>query len=282
MVYGVLVARVPERTPRVCFFAVFVFSSAPPGPHRQIRWRCTNEEEFCWRAPSWGCPALVPFRQLFCCAGKDRFCSCHQVSPPRILAPFLQCRPLERHSSHRAGHCHVCFHLFFVRRGTRQVEEETRADSNTTPTNQLRQSVYLMTSFCHFFTLCAVPTPEKFSSRCRLSRPSTQLPTQRHEPVPCVEALFRVVAQVPVCLRSAYSAVCDAMPIVALVRRLSWICGQAEERLSRFPHAADAECPVCVSCRVVSQHVESRFSKELSTACKNSSARDRRLLAGPI
>ena len=64
-----------------------------------------NEEEFCWRAPSWRCPALFPFASSCAVLKKVRFCSCHHVhvqrlkgavSPSGILDTFLQCRPLER------------------------------------------------------------------------------------------------------------------------------------------------------------------------------------------
>ena len=46
----------------------------------------------------------------------------------------------------RSWQCHVGFLLFFVRTGTRKVEEETLAYSNAAPTKQLRQSIYLVTS----------------------------------------------------------------------------------------------------------------------------------------
>ena len=81
------------------------------------------------------------------------------VGPPGILAPFLQHRPLSVHSSHRARHCHVCFHLFSVRTGTRQVKGETLADYRS---RQAAASLCVPHDFCHFSTLCAGPTAEKF------------------------------------------------------------------------------------------------------------------------
>ena len=72
------------------------------------------------------------------------------------------------------------------------------------------------------------------SSRCRLSRPSTQLPIQDHEPVPCVQVLFRIISQAPVCLPKllhlfsellVQKPACDAVPKVASVHRLTWMCG---------------------------------------------------------
>ena len=137
---------------------------------------------------------------------------------------------LSVHSCPSAWHCHVGFHLFFVRTGTKQVKEETLADPNTTPTKQLRQSVSVISQ-----RSVQIRLQKGSSSRCRLSRPSTQLPIQRHEPVPCVQVLFRVVAPGArtspktfpsvLCGVLVQKPVCDAMPTVAFVRRLSWMCG---------------------------------------------------------
>ena len=78
-----------------------------PGSHRQMRWRCTDEEEFYWRARSWRCPAPVPFRQLFCSVLKrivfavvTVFMSNH--SRAVFSLRFSNVDHLSFHSSHRA------------------------------------------------------------------------------------------------------------------------------------------------------------------------------------
>ena len=62
------------------------------------------------------------------------------------------------------------------------MKEETFAYPDATSPKQLRQSVYLVAS--------------------SLSQRAVQInfPIQRNELVPCVQVLFGVVAQVPVCL----------------------------------------------------------------------------------
>ena len=94
---------------------------------------------------------------------------------------------------------------------------------------------------------------------------------QRYEPVPCVQVLFRVVAQVPVCLPELshlFSADCLFGNQFAAQCRQSLSCVvflrcavEAEERLAGFPHTVDPECPVRVRCRILSQ---SQISVSLS------------------
>ena len=106
------------------------------------------------------------------------------------------------------------------------MKEETLSDPNTAPTKQLRQCVYLMTSASSQRSV-QIRLQRSSSSRCTLSTPSTQLPIQRYEPVPFVQVLFRVVAQVPARLPRTFPSVlcgvlvrkpvCSAMPTVSFV-----------------------------------------------------------------
>ena len=91
------------------------------------------------------------------------------------------------------------FHLFLFRARSRQVKEETFADTNPLPTQQLRQSVHFMASAI-FQCSVQLQVQAGSSSCCGLSCPSAQLPLQSREPVACVWTLSRVVSQVPVCL----------------------------------------------------------------------------------
>ena len=81
-----------------------------------------------------------------------------------------------------AKHRHVSFHLFLFRTGSKQVKEDTLADRITPPTQQLRQSVYFVASALF---QCSMPLgfQRSSSSCCGLSRPSTQVPKESHEPV---------------------------------------------------------------------------------------------------
>ena len=118
---------------RVHFFAVFVISSTPmPSRCMGPTDRYDGDAQM-RKSPAGALPAPVPFRQLFCCAEKDRFCSCHHTHVQRLKGRevrlefslrFSSDDHLSVHSSHRAGHCHVSFHLFSVRTGNRQVKEE--------------------------------------------------------------------------------------------------------------------------------------------------------------
>ena len=125
------------------------------------------------------------------------------------LAPFPQCRPLERPFLPSRQALPRGFSSLLCQDGNHVVNEEALADPNTTPTKQLRQFVYLMTSAISQRSV-QILLQRSSSRRCRLSRPSTQLPIQRHDPVPCVQVLFRGAAEVPpnfpICsLRSACS-----------------------------------------------------------------------------
>ena len=73
---------------RVYFFAVFVVPSAPmPASRLSPTDRYDGDAQM--RKSSAGAlhrgAAPVPFRQLFCCAGKDRFCSCHHIHVQRLM-----------------------------------------------------------------------------------------------------------------------------------------------------------------------------------------------------
>ena len=49
---------------------------------------------------------------------------------------------------------------------------------------------------CHVSVLLTTPSQKRSPSCCGLSCPSTQLPIHSHEPVPCVQMLFRAIPQV--------------------------------------------------------------------------------------
>ena len=113
------------------------------------------------------------------------------------------------------------FRLFLFGARSRQVEKETFADFQ-----QLRQSV--LRSFFHLSVLCAAPIPAdclahlrncqfKVMSLCRVCRCCSEYSSW----CPYVSQNF------PICsLRVACSEpACDAVPTVAFVHRLSWMCG---------------------------------------------------------
>ena len=154
-------------------------------------------------APTWRCPAPVPFRQLFCCAEKDRFCSFHHIHVQwlerrdvRLKFSFHFSNVVDHlcvRSPTRSWQCHVGFHLLLVGTGTGEVKEGAFACPGATSPKQLRQSMYLVASTLSQRSM-QISFQRGSSGRCKLSIPSTQLPIQRHESVPCVQVLFGVVA----------------------------------------------------------------------------------------
>ena len=91
----------------LCCFRDFFHTSAfkSPGSHRQIRWRCTNEEEFLMAryVVALPCACSLSPALLLCRNGSFLLLSPYScptaqgaASPPGILAPFPSCRPLER------------------------------------------------------------------------------------------------------------------------------------------------------------------------------------------
>ena len=111
---------------------------------------------------------------------------------------FLDVNHLRVHSSPRSKHRHLGFRVFLVRSGSKQVEEETLANPNTIPSQQLRQSLCFVASAS---SQCLVQfgLQRRSSSCCGLSCLSTQLPVQCFSTVTRRQELSRVVLQVPVC-----------------------------------------------------------------------------------
>ena len=148
-------------------------------------------------------PCVCSFRQLFCCADKDRFCSFHHVPVKRLkerrarlkFCPLLRRRPPVRPFSRS---------LLAVSRGISSLlyrvgnQEGERRDA-CAPQGHSHQAAASVCVPRGIFP-CLSRFQRGSSGRCKLSIPSTQLPFQRYEPVPCVQVLFRVIAHVPVCL----------------------------------------------------------------------------------
>ena len=194
------------------------------------------------------------------------------ASPPGIPFHFSDVDHLSVQSPHRAGQCHVDFHLLCQRK----VKEETLAYPNATHTEQLRQSVCFMTSAI-----------SQRSVQIRLQRSSSsrrRLPIQRHEPVPCVQMLFRAVAQVPVRLPELshlFSADClfgyhfASQCGQSLLCVVSLGCAvENEERLieqvSLMQSTQRAPCASAVGSSRNTASLGFAFSKARSTACRNS------------
>ena len=184
----------------LCFFRDFFDTDAfeSSRSHRQIRWRCAHKKELCGCTPAWRCPAPASFRQLLCCAEEDHFYPFHHIHVQRLERRQIRLEFSLRfpnvdhfcvHCPTRARHRNVRFHLFFIRAVPRQVKEETLADPDALPAEQLRQSVYFMASAL-FQRFVQLRFQRHSSSCCVLSRPSAQLPIQSQEPVPRVQVLF--------------------------------------------------------------------------------------------
>ena len=147
-----------------------------------------------WSSTAWRCAFLWP-ALLMCRRGPPLLLSTcsspsarHAANPPGILTAFLW----RVHFPFRSRHRHVGFHLLLVRSRSREVKEETFANPDTLPSQQLRQSVYFVASA---IAQCSVQLGfQRHSSSCGLSCPPCS------EPVPCVHMLFREVSQVPVYL----------------------------------------------------------------------------------
>ena len=120
------------------------------------------------------------------------------VSPPGNLAPFLQYQPLERPFLPSRWALSSVFSSLLCQDGNQAVETRD-AFGPQYRSHQAAVSVYLMASAISQRSV-QIRLQRSSSSRCGLSRPSTQLPIQRHEAVPCVQVSFRAVAQVPACL----------------------------------------------------------------------------------
>ena len=146
---------------------------------------------------------------------------------------------------------------------------------------QLRQSVYHVASSLSQRSM-QISFQRGSSSRCKFSLPSTQLPIQRIEPVTCVQVLFRVVAQVPVCLPelpicSLRVACCDTR----LSRRVdSFFCASflldVRWRLKKvfvvslIQSTQRVQCASGVGSSRNASILVFAFSKARSNACRNS------------
>ena len=295
LVYGVLVARVAERKPTACFarvyfFAVFVISSIPMpssrlGPTDKYDGDAQTRRRVLLARSNLALPCACSLSaSSFAVLKSIVFIQRLKGAEVRLefSAPFLQYRPLVRpFLPFAAWQLSSGISSLVCRVGN---QEGGKKDSCVPQcrSQQAAASICVPHDFCHSQRSVQIRLQRTCSSRCRLSRPSTQLPTQRHEPVPCVQVLFRAVAQVPVCLPKTFHLFlcgflvqkpdCNAMPAIASCVVSLGCAVQAEERLSRFPPAVDPECPVCVSCRFSRNmsNLDFAFSTELSTAFENS------------
>ena len=168
----------------------------------------------------------------------------------------------------RSWQCHVGFSSLLCEDGN---QEGIRRDACVPQchSHHATASVCVPRDVCHFATLCADPTPEKFvkplqidSSIDAIANSTTRAcavragVVQSGRPGACMpprtfpSALCGLLVQKPVCNAMADNRLCTSSLLDCAVK--------AKEPSSRFPHV-DPECPVCVGCRVFSQHVESRF-----------------------
>ena len=149
-----------SRFARVYFFADFVISSTPMPSSRGPT---------CFLSPA----------LLLCCGHHIHI---QRLERRHVRLEFLFRFPDADHLCPLApGIVTWVFHLFLFRTGSEQVKEETFADSNPLPIQQLCQSVYFTASAV--FQYSVLPRFQRNSSSCGLSCPWTQVPIQSHEPV---------------------------------------------------------------------------------------------------
>ena len=138
-----------SRFARVHIFADFVISSSRRGPSDRHDGEAHMRKSSAGPLQRGAALRLLPFASSFAVR------SCYHTHVQRLERRqvrlefsfrFLDVDHKCVHSPSRARHRHVSFHVFLFRTGSRQLKGETFADSNTFPTQQLRQSVYFVAS----------------------------------------------------------------------------------------------------------------------------------------
>ena len=154
----------------------------------------------------------------------------HRLKGRQVRLQFSLCLPDVDHfcvySPSRATHRDAGFHLLYFGTRSRQVKEETLADSD--PPIPAAASICVLRVASSIFQ-CSVQLRFQGSPSgcCGLSCPSARLPIQSPEPVPCVQMLFRAVSQVSFCLpelSDMFSARCLFRNQLATQRRQSRLC----------------------------------------------------------